>query len=65
MISDELRNKWKRKLNTIKEAIDDNKLNLNDWELSFIDSIDTQLSNEKDLTIKQSSVLYRIYDKII
>jgi len=64
MISDELRNKWNKKVNAIKEAIENKSIDLNDWEISFIDSIDIQLNNKKDISFKQSSILSKIYDKI-
>jgi len=64
MISDELRNKWNKKVNAIKEAIENKSIDLNDWEISFIDSIDIQLNSKKDISFKQSSILSKIYDKI-
>lgn len=60
MISDELKNKWKSKLNHIKNHQD----KLTDWELGFIDSIDNILSKNEEISFKQSSVLSRIYDKV-
>ena len=64
MISDELRNKWNKKVNAIKQAIENKSIDLNDWEISFIYSIDIQLNSKKDISFKQSSILSKIYDKI-
>lgn len=60
MISDETRNKWKSKLKVILNH--QNKLN--DWELGFIDSIDMILNKDDDISLKQSSILTRIYEKV-
>jgi len=60
MISDETRNKWKSKLKHILNHQD----KLSDWELTFIDSIDSVLSKDHDISFKQSSILSKIYEKV-
>lgn len=64
MISTELKNKWKIKIKTILEAQDTGIIKLNDWELGFIDSVDITLSENKELSFKQSSCLSKIYNRI-
>lgn len=64
MISEETREKWKHKLETIEEAYNLGCVELSEWEQSFIDSISIQLSDGRELSFKQSSVLGKIYDKI-
>ncbi len=63
MISDQTRDKWKRKLNTILKYYESNSIQLNDWELEFVDSIEKRLSEGKDLTFNQSKSLNKIYNK--
>lgn len=65
MISEETRMKWDRYLRTIHDSVVSGELNLNPWEEEFIDSISTVLSNNKDLSFKQSSCLTRIYEKVL
>jgi hypothetical protein len=60
MISEETRNKWKSKLKVILNH--QNKLN--NWELGFIDSIDMILNKDDDISLKQSSILTRVYEKV-
>ena len=63
MISDETRKKWKDRLDTIIKSLDNCCVELNEWEIEFIDSIDELLSDNKDLSFKQSKCLNKIYDK--
>jgi len=63
MISDETRKKWKDRLDTIIKSLDNCCVELNEWEIEFIDSIDKLLSDNKDLSFKQSKCLNKIYDK--
>jgi hypothetical protein len=63
MISNETREKWKDKLDTIIKSLDNCCVELNEWEIEFIDSIDKLLSDNKDLSFKQSKCLNKIYDK--
>lgn len=65
MISHDTRMKWDRYLKTIHAAVESGELDLNIWEEEFIDSISTVLSNDKDLSFKQSSCLTRIYEKVL
>lgn len=63
MISNETREKWKDKLDTIIKSLDNCCVELNKWEIEFIDSIDKLLSDNKDLSFKQSKCLNKIYEK--
>ena len=63
-VTDEMRTKWRKRLSTIAEAREIGALSLSDWETEFIDSIEIQISNDRDLSFKQSSILGRIYAKV-
>ena len=63
MISDDTRKRWKDKIETIQEACDYGCIELTDWEAGFLDSISVQV-NSRDLTMKQSLALNKIYEKI-
>jgi hypothetical protein len=62
-ISNETREKWKDKLDTIIKSHENCCVELNEWEIEFVDSIDKLLSDNKDLSFKQSKCLNKIYDK--
>ncbi len=64
MISEETKEKWRRKLTSIAVARCSGKLTLSEWESGFIDSINTTINNDRELSFKQSSVLNKIYEKI-
>lgn len=64
MISDETKNKWKRKTNAIIEACDLGRIELNNWEEEFMDSISILVSEDMELSFKQSSTLNSIYERI-
>jgi hypothetical protein len=65
MISNETRLKWKNKLETIQVANDRGIIELTAWEVEFIDSIDSIINNDGDLSFKQSSCLSKIYEKVV
>ena len=60
MISEETREKWKERIGFCTE----HSRCLNEWELSFMDSVDEWLSSGKDLTFKQSKVVNRIFHRV-
>ena len=64
MITNSTREKWKMKLKTIQEAVEYNYIELNEWENSFIRSVEKLLAGGIDLSIQQSISLNRIYAKI-
>ena len=64
MITNSTREKWKMKLKTIQEAVEYNYIELNEWENSFIRSVEKLLIGGSDLSIQQSISLNRIYEKI-
>ena len=63
-ISDETRSKWKEKIETIVEAENFGCITLNDWEHGFIDSLYLQIGSGKDLSMKQSLALSKIYERV-
>ena len=65
MITDETRKKWKDKIETIFEAAEYSQIELNEWETEFFDSVYQRVIYEnKDLSMKQSISLNKIYEKI-
>jgi len=48
----------------IREAIEDGKLEVSDWESDFIDSIGSQISRGRNLSMKQREILDRIHEKM-
>ena len=66
MISDETREKWEHKIETIFEATSEGCIELNQWEADFFNSVYDRVINHKiDLSWKQTKVLNRIYELII
>jgi hypothetical protein len=63
VISDNTRKLWKEKLKAIEEANDYGCIELSEWEVSFLDSISIQV-NERDLSMKQSLALNKIYERV-
>lgn len=65
MISDETREKWKNKIETIFGASEVGQCELNEWETDFFNSIYNRVIYEdKDLSWKQSKALNKIYERI-
>lgn len=65
MISDETRDKWETKIETILEAAEVCQIELNEWETDFMESIHNQVVYQnKDLSWKQSKALNKIYERI-
>jgi len=60
-VAKEFQEKWQRQINYLLEYAEGH---VTQWEADFIDSIAYELSKEKYLTFKQSSVLRKIYDKV-
>jgi len=60
----EIFEKWKIKKQAILDCYNSGHLDLNEWEINFIDSIDILLSNNSELSFKQSSCLSKIFDRI-
>jgi hypothetical protein len=63
-VTEEMREKWKDKVETITKSIEYGQLELNEWETDFMNSIYGLVLDGKDLSFKQSSCLTRIYNKI-
>ena len=64
MLSEKRVQEWKDQLQTIFESIEVCCLSPNNWEVEFLDSIELQLSQDKELSFKQSSILRKIYGRI-
>ena len=64
MISEETKEKWRKQLTTIAVARCSGNLTLSEWESGFIDSINTSINMDKELSFKQSSALSKIYGRI-
>lgn len=62
-MNEELRVKWQSKIETIIESYNMGCTELNKWEMEFLDSLERQLSEGKELTWKQSKKLNQIYEK--
>ena len=63
MISEDTRKRWKEKLETIEEANNYGCIELSEWEVGFLDSISVQIA-DKDLSMKQSLALNKIYERL-
>ena len=65
MISDETREKWKDKIETIFGASEVGQCEMNEWETDFMETIHNQvIYQNKDLSWKQTKVLNKIYERI-
>ena len=64
MISESRKKEWINQTQTIVESYDVQCNRLTNWEVEFIDSIEIQLSQGKELSFKQSSALRKIFDRI-
>lgn len=60
MIEEERKAMWKERLAFCIKYTD----RLSDWEIGFIDSIDSQFDKKGELTLKQSFKLGQIYHKL-
>ena len=45
----------------VDAIIDEAQDKLNDWESNFVDSIENQIDNNRNLSQKQAEILERIY----
>lgn len=61
MITDETRKKWNDKIQACMEVGN----GMSCWEYGFIDSIEMQRSEGKDLSMKQSKKLNELYEKYV
>lgn len=64
MISQETRDKWAQKFDSIMAAIEQGKLTPTEWEVDFLKSVGTTLDGKTDISFKQSSVMSKIYGRI-
>lgn len=56
---------YQKKINTIFEAERCMNIELNEWESQFLESIDIQLNDRKDLSWKQSKTLNNIWGRVV
>lgn len=63
MITEATRRRWKRQLSAVQTAAECDMLDLSDWEVDFVESVEKLLNEDKDLSFKQSCKLGRIYDR--
>lgn len=65
MISDETRKKWKTKIETVMKAAEVCQIELTDWEVDFMETMQSSIIEQnKDLSWKQSQILNKIYGRI-
>ena len=64
MINEKSVPEWKNQTEIIIESVEMCCLDLNKWEVEFVDSIELQLSQDRELSFKQSSILRKIYGRI-
>ena len=61
MISEETRAKWR---GAVAYLLENGDLHLNEWEAEFLDSISIRLANGLDLSMRQSSILYKLWHRV-
>lgn len=64
MIPEETRTKWSNKIRACYEAFELELLQISERDWMFLESIEYQLNQGKDLSMKQSSCLNNIYERI-
>jgi len=65
MISNETRERWKAKVETIIGASEVGQCEMNEWEIDFIENIHNRIIYQKqDLSWKQSQALNKIYERV-
>ena len=58
LVSPETRQKWHQRIEYLLEAGEDR---LTDWEAAFVQDVEKQLADGRDLSLRQSSKLNQIY----
>lgn len=64
-VSPETVEKWKEKMQTIMEAENYGCISLSAWEQEFLNSIYERVFSGKEISMKQSSCLSKIYEKVL
>lgn len=64
MITDELREMWRKKIATISDAVELGCVVLTDWETKFFESVRERIEDQRDLTFQQSVTLNSLYNKV-
>lgn len=59
-ITPQMRRKWDKRIAYCLEHSEE----MNEWEVSFINSLEVQRAAEKDLSFRQVQKLYQIYKKV-
>jgi len=55
---------WYDRTEFLMDHLVDDRIALTEWEMTFIQDIEKRLSEEKDLTLSQSSKLNEIFHRI-
>lgn len=63
-VTDAMREKWKKQASSCVKAGEQGYVNLSEWETMFVHNMVILLSQDRDLSFKQSSALGRIYARI-
>jgi len=64
-VSKETRKKWNDKFSIIEDSMLAGTFEPNEWETDFLDSVIKTLHLNKDLTMRQSICLNKIYEKCL
>jgi hypothetical protein len=65
VISEETRERWKTRINTLHRLYNEGKITLKPWETEFLGSIEQSfVTHGVDLTPRQSGVLAVLYGRI-
>jgi hypothetical protein len=51
-------------IETIRNAVEDEKISLSEWEINYLDSIEERLDSGKELTAPQRKKLAEIMEKV-
>jgi hypothetical protein len=64
LVSAKTRQMWYDRTEFLMDHLVDDRIALTEWEMTFIQDIEKRLSEEKDLTLSQSSKLNEIFHRI-
>jgi hypothetical protein len=64
LVSAKTRQMWYDRTEFLMDHLADDRIALTEWEMTFIQDIEKRLSEEKDLTLSQSSKLNEIFHRI-
>ena len=64
LVSAKTRQMWHDRTEFLMDHLLDDRIALTEWEMTFIQDIEKRLSEERDLTLSQSSKLNEIFHRI-